>query len=193
MRVLAATVVALIVLTACSSGGDTKPSPAANFADATCNDLARWATAIQVAFNDLQSIGALDVNDRAEVSTVFTRLETSLGGADEATAALGKGINDRPPPSISSGSDVKKTLVDGFNGLHELLSATVTKLKDTDPATAPPEQLTHLKTDLGNLEGEALARVANLSVLQDNEELRKAFEGSQTCKDASSGLVSAGS
>jgi hypothetical protein len=175
------------------SNGDEPAGPAGDFADATCVDLAKWANAIQLTFTDLQNIEALDVDDRSEVGNVVTRLRTSIGGAEQATSDLAKGLESRPAPSIASGADVKKTLVDGFNSLRELLSSTRAKLIDFDPQTATPEQASQLKTDLANLEGDALTSVSRVSVLSENEELRKAFEGSDTCKEASSGLVSGSS
>src|SRR3954454_2512208 len=124
MRIVRVLVAAtLVVALAAGCGGGSKKTSAGDFVDATCVDLAAWATSIQGAFADLQDISGFDVSDATSAQALLRKLSTALGDADQATSRLASGINSRGAPDIASGADIKKTLVDALNKLRDILSS----------------------------------------------------------------------
>lgn len=190
VRRVAALVLVAIVAAACG-GGDKKTS-AGEFADATCVDLANWATTIQTAFEDLQGLEDFDPGDLNTAESVLGKLNAALADADQATAKLVSGISSRPAPDIASGEDIKSSLVTALNKLRDVLTSTRTRISNFDVRTATPDDADKLKSDLDGLENSVGEALAGLTPLNDNNELKAAFEGSETCKQAGSGLFSSG-
>ena len=187
-RVVRAAVVVLAVAAmsaGCTGSGGGKTS-AADFAAATCPDLATWATAVQSAFTDLQNIGQFNVTDAAGAQDLLRRLSSALGDADRATSKLASNISSRGAPNISSGDDIKKSIIDALNKLRDLLSKTRTEVDNFDVARANQADSDKFKADLDGLSSGVADAFTGLAPLNDNNDLKAAFDGSAACKQVAS-------
>ena len=184
VRVLALATVVVTLVAGC--GGGSSKTSAADFVDATCVDLAAWASSIQTAFAQLQDLGNFDTSDAASAQDLLRKLSSALGDADGATSKLATGINSRGAPDISSGADIKKALVDALNKLRDILSKTRTEVDNFDVKTASPADADKFKSDLDGLSPDIEAAFSGLSPLDDNTDLKSAFDNSAKCKQAGS-------
>jgi len=180
----------LVFTLAAGCGGGSKKSSAADFVDATCVDLAAWATSIQGAFADLQDLGNFDTSDTAGAEALLRKLSSALGEADKATSKLASGIDSRSAPDIASGAEIKKTLVDALNKLRDILSSTRTEVDNFDVKTASESDAEKFKTDLEGLTPQISDAFAGLEPLDSNTDLKSAFDNSAKCKEAGSALSS---
>ena len=185
-----AIVAILAVLAASCTGSSSKKSSAGEFVDAACADLAAWATAVNKAFTDLSSLAQFDVSNATGAQELLRRLSTALGDADKATSQLANGISARGAPNISSGEDIKNTLLTSLNSLRDVLSKTRTEVDNFDVATATAEESTKLKSDLDGLAAEVANAFAGLAPLNENNDLKAAFDGSATCRQVGSSFSS---
>ena len=192
MRVLRMIAVIAIVgvLAASCTGSASKKSSAGEFVDAACADLATWATAVNTAFTDLNSLAQFDVTNTTGAQELLRRLSSALGDADRATSQLANGISSRGAPNISSGEDIKKTILDSLNQLRDVLSKTRTEVDNFDVATATQEESAKLKSDLDGLTAEVANAFAGLAPLNENNDLKAACEGSAACRQVESSLNS---
>ncbi|MEY2422257.1 MAG: hypothetical protein QOI95_2324 [Acidimicrobiaceae bacterium] len=193
MRRLARTLVVVALLAAVAvgcTGSGSKKSSANEFVDAACSDLAAWAASVNSAFTDLQDVGQFDVTNVAGAQELLRRLSTALGDADKATSKLASGISSRGAPNISSGEDIKKSILDSLNRLRDLLSTTRTEVDNFDVQTATQAESDKLKSDLDGLSSGVADAFAGLAPLNENNDLKSAFEGSATCKQVGSDLSS---
>jgi ABC-type transporter Mla subunit MlaD len=189
MRMVRVLVVAtLVIALAAGCGGGTKKTSAGDFVDATCVDLAAWATSIQKAFADLQEIGQFDASDPVSAQALLRKLSAALGEADSATSKLASGIESRGAPDIASGADIKKTLVDALNKLRDILSSTRTEVDNFDVKTASASDADKFKNDLNDLTPQIADAFAGLDPLDKNADLKSAFDNSAKCKEAGSAL-----
>lgn len=187
MRMVRVVVAAtLVVALAAGCGGGSKKTSAGDFVDATCVDLAAWATSIQTAFADLQDIGQFDVSDATSAQALLRKLSTALGDADRATSKLASGIDSRGAPDIASGAEIKKTLVGALNKLRDILSSTRTEVDNFDVKTASSSDAEKFKTDLDGLSPQIADAFAGLDPLDKNADLKSAFDNSAKCKEAGS-------
>ena len=186
VRVLVAAT--LVVALAAGCGGGSSKTSAGDFVDATCVDLAAWATSIQKAFAELQDLGQFDTTDAASAQALLRKLSAALGDADGATSKLASGINSRGAPDIASGADIKKTLVDALNKLRDILSSTRTEVDNFDVKTASTSDADKFKNDLDGLTPQIADAFAGLDPLDKNADLKSAFDNSATCKEAGSAL-----
>jgi hypothetical protein len=190
LRPIRLLLVALVLLAACT-GSASKKSTASDFVDAACGDLAAWATSVNTAFTDLQSLGQLGPSgDATAQEALLRKLSASVADADKATAQLANGISARGAPNIASGDDIKKSILDSLNRLREVLAKTRMELDSFDVRNATKEQSDKLKSDLDGLTSNVADAFAGLAPLNQNNDLKAAFAGSATCQQAGSGLSS---
>jgi hypothetical protein len=183
--------IACLLFVAACTGSSSKKSSAGDFVDAACGDLAAWATSVNRAFTDLQSLGqAGTAGDPTAQEVLLTKLSASLTDADKATSQLASGISSRGAPNIASGDDIKKSILDSLNGLREVLGKTRQEVDAFDVRTATKEQSDKLKADLNGLTADVAAAFAGLAPLNENNDLKTAFAGSAACKQVGSGLSS---
>jgi len=189
VRVLAAATV-VVALTAGCSGGGTKKLSAGDFVDATCVDLAAWATKVEAAFGDLQNVDQFDVSDATSANLLLRKLSTALGDADAATSKLASGVDSRGAPDIASGAELKKSVVDSLNKLRDVLSKTRTEVDNFDVATASKSDADKFKSDLDGLGPQITDALSGLDPLDKNTDLKSAFDNSAKCKEAGSAFSS---
>jgi hypothetical protein len=189
LRIVAIIAIAGVLAASCTGSG-SKKSTAGEFVDAACADLGAWATAVNKAFTDLSSLAQFDVSDTTGAQELLRRLSTALGDADKATSQLANGISSRGAPNISSGEDIKKSLLDALNQLRDVLSKTRTEVDNFDVATATPEESAKLKSDLDGLSTEVANTFTGLAPLNENNDLKAAFDGSATCRQVGSSFSS---
>jgi hypothetical protein len=182
-RLLVGIAVAVAAVAGCAGAG-SKGSNAAAFADATCVDLATWAKSARKAFTDLQAIGQTASTDTAGAQRTLKTLSTSLNDADKATATLASGISSRPAPTIDNGEEVKKSLVDALTKLRDLLTKARAKVDTFDVNKATQDENNKLKSDLQALTDGVAEAVSGLAPLNQNNELKRALERSERCRDA---------
>jgi len=198
LRVAALLLVVPLVLGACSNdkgnGGGSKSGAGTAFADATCNDLAQWAAALQPAFTDLQNAANLDITDPTAANDALSKLSTEIEAAEKATTTLSDGISSRPAPDVDSGDQIKTTLVTTLNQLRDLGTQVRLEIDQFDVRTATPDSAAKLRTDLGNLTNNVASSLAALApLLSQNEQLRAALQNSKTCQQAGNQFVPASS
>lgn len=175
---------------ACTGQGSKSAAPSA-FADATCVDLAAWASATQPAFTDLQALDSFDASNPTIAQDQLKKVSDELVTAERATAKLADGINGRSAPAISSGENIKKSVVDALNRLRDAGSKIRTKIDAFNVAAATNEESAALKADLTALTNNVVESLSSLGpLLTNNSDLRSALETSATCKQAGSGFVS---
>ena len=191
-RAVASIALAALVVAGCSAGPPNRPSTGGNFADATCADLASWASTIQRAYRNLQDVQRFDPdNPTTSAQQQLRQLSQSLSDADRATQRLSDGISGRKAPEIENGEEVKKTIVDALKELREIGKTVRTSVDDYDVATATPEQAAKLKGDLQAMATGVETSLAQLTPLvSTNQQLRDALANSATCQRAASDLFS---
>jgi hypothetical protein len=144
-----------------------------------------------MAFTDLQAIGQLDATDPTAAQNQLRKLSTELTAADRATQRLSDGIAGRPAPDVSSGEDVKKTIVDTLKRLRDMGASTRAAIDVFDVKTATQEQSDKLKAELTALSNSVADTLTGLApLLTSNDQLRSALQGSATCRQAGSQLSS---
>jgi hypothetical protein len=196
LRVIRALVAIALILgfwAGCTGDGGGRPTGAASsaFTDTTCVDVAVWTKAIQPAFIDLQSIGSFDASNATAAQDQLKKLSVELTNAEQATATLADSINARNAPNISSGGDIKKSVVAALNRLRDAGGKIRAKIDVFNVATATKEESATLKADLTQLTNDATESVSALApLLTNNSELRAALENSATCRQAGSGVFS---
>ncbi|MEY2432531.1 MAG: hypothetical protein QOC92_2256 [Acidimicrobiaceae bacterium] len=182
-RLFVAAALAAAVITGCG-GARSSGANAATFADATCVDLATWAKSARKAFTDLQAIGQTASTDTAGAQQTLKTLSTSLNDADKATSALASGISTGAAPTIENGEEVKRSLVDALSKLRDLLSKARAKVDAFDVNKATQDENNKLKSDLQALTDGVAEAVSGLAPLNQNNELKRALERSEKCRDA---------
>jgi hypothetical protein len=189
LRVPRLLIAALLLVGACT-GSATKKSTPNDFVDAACADLSGFATAVDRAFKDLQSLSQIDVTDTVGTQAFLVRLSTSLREADTATTQLANGISSRGAPNIASGDDIKKAILDSLNRLREGLGKTRNAIDAFDFKTATTDESAKLRAEIDSLTTTGAEAIAGLAPLNENNELRAAFAGSATCRQVGSQLSS---
>jgi hypothetical protein len=191
LRTIAVIAIVGVLAASCTGSGSKQKSSANDFVDAACADLAAWATSVNTAFTDLQSLGAqFSANDTTAAQLQLKKVSQGLESAEAATSQLANGISARGAPSIASGEDIKKSILDSLNRLRELLNTTRKEVDTFDFATATKEASDRLKSDLDALTSEVASAFAGLAPLNENNDLRTAFEGSAACKKVQSSFSS---
>lgn len=188
LKAVGALVSVAVMAAGCGGGGADRPV-ADEFVDATCAELTVWAKTVQAAYTDLQAIGQIEVAGPAAAKEQLQRVSKELADADEASAELADGINARRAPDIASGEDVKKAVVGALNTLRELLRKARTSIDSFDVVTATSEQAAALKADLQGVVDGMTTAITGLAPLSQNSDLRNAFEGSATCRQAGSDVI----
>jgi hypothetical protein len=188
-RRLAGVALAVALIAGCG-GGRSSGAAASAFADATCVDLATWAKTARKAFTDLQAIGQVASTDTAAAQQTLAALSRSLHEAEQATAALATGISSRAAPTIDNGEGVKSSLVDALGKLRDLLSKARARVDAFDVNNATQDQNNKLKSDLQALTDGVAEAVAGLAPLNQNNDLKRALERSEKCRDARAQLYS---
>lgn len=189
VRMLAAATLVVALAAGCGGGGSKKLS-AGDFVDATCVDLAAWATAVQSAFADLQNIDQFDVSDATSANLLLRKLSAALGDADSATSKLSSGVAARGAPDIASGAEIEKSVVDSLNKLRDVLSKTRTEVDNFDVGKASQADADKFKSDLNALGPQITDALSGLDPLDKNTDLKSAFDNSAKCKAAGSELSS---
>ena len=191
-RAVAAVAISVALAAGCGGSPPNTPAAGGTFADATCADLANWASSLQRALHDLQSVEQFDpAGNSTTVGAQLRQLSAALSDADRATQRLSDGISSRRAPDVENGEQVKKTIVDALKELRDLGKQARTSIDAYDVGTATPEQATKLKSDLQGLGDGVQNTLAQLAPLvTDNEQLRAALQGAPTCQKAASALSS---
>lgn len=190
MRVIRWLIAALLLVGACT-GSPSRKSTANDFVDAACADLATWAASVNRAFTDVQSLGQVGASgDVVAQEGLLRKLSASLADADRATAQLANGISARGAPNISSGDDIKNSILDALNRLREVLGKTRMEVESFKVQTATKAESDKLKSDIEGLTTEVANTFAGLAPLNQNNDLRAAFLGSANCQQVASGLSS---
>jgi hypothetical protein len=146
---------------------------------------------VNQAFTDLQGLSQLSASgDTTAQETLLTKLSVSLKNAETATATLAGGISSRGAPSIASGDDIKRSILDSLNKLREVLGTTRTEVDSFKVATATKAESDKLRSDIDALTTEVANAFTGLAPLNQNNDLRLAFQDSAACKQAASSLSS---
>lgn len=168
---------ACLAFLAAGCGGKKQPSamPAADWANSVCGDLVTWTTAMKSLATGLKS------------NPTKAGIQSSVSDAEAATKTLATNLKGLGKPDTASGQQAQNAVNSLADQLSTDIDTITNSVKNASGISGVLGAVSTSSSTLQKMGTQVSATFAQLQSIDAKGELEKAFSGSASCKQLTSG------